>query len=50
MTLADNYRFHCGGHFRKIAEDRQRERERKERERERKRARERKTETTEASK
>ena len=32
MTLADNYRFHCGGHFRKIAEDRQRERERRGRE------------------
>ena len=26
MTLANNYRFHFGGHFRKIAEDRERER------------------------
>lgn len=41
MTLADNYRFHCGGHFRKIAEDRQRERERRGREKERERVRER---------
>lgn len=42
MTLANNYRFHFGGHFRKIAEDRERERERgggggKEREGERER-------------
>lgn len=32
MTLANNYRFHFGGHFRKIAEDREREREREEEE------------------
>lgn len=40
MTLADNYRFHCGGHFRKIAEDRQREREKGEGERKKERERE----------
>ena len=50
MTLANNYRFHFGGHFRKIAEDRERERERERRRRERKRGGERKIETTEASK
>lgn len=39
MTLANNYRFHFGGHFRKIAEDRERERRRRGKERERKRER-----------
>ena len=47
MTLANNYRFHFGGHVRKILK---KESEREERERERKRGGERKIETTEASK
>lgn len=40
MTLANNYRFHFGGHFRKIAEDREREREREEEEGKKERGRE----------
>ena len=49
MTLANNYRFHFGGHVRKILKT-ESEREREERERERKRGGERKIETAEASK
>ena len=49
MTLANNYRFHFGGHVRKILK-KESAREREERERERKRGGERKIETTEASK